>query len=98
VNEERQAPFQALIGSMNHQYCVFLALGVWLEVSLQEFPWAATSPYVLCFKNDYRVPEGAIKTNAHIQNTLRAVFKDHADFCGNTTGESLRQKVHINYG
>jgi hypothetical protein len=25
VNEERQAPFHILIGSMNQQYCVFLA-------------------------------------------------------------------------
>ena len=92
VNEERQAPFQALIGSMNQQYCVFLALGVWLEVSLEKFPWAATSPYVFCFKNDDRVPEGAIKTKKHIQNTLRAVFKDHADFAETRLGSHSVRK------
>jgi hypothetical protein len=27
VNEEREAPFQTLIGSMNQQYCKFIALG-----------------------------------------------------------------------
>jgi hypothetical protein len=92
MNEERQAPFQTLIGSMNHQYCVFLTLGVWLEVSLQEFPWATTSPYVFCFKNDNRVPEGATKTKAHIRNTLRAVFKDHADFAETRLGSHSVRK------
>jgi hypothetical protein len=92
VNEERQAPFQTLIGSMNHPYCVFLALRVWLEVSLQEFPWATTSRYVFCFKNDNRVPEGAIKTKAHIQNTLRAVFKDHADLAETRLGSHSVRK------
>jgi hypothetical protein len=92
MNEEQQAPFQAIIGSMNHQYCVFLALGVWLEVSLREFPWATTSPYVFCFKNDNRVPEGAIKTKAQIQKTLRAVFKDHADFAETRLGSHSVRK------
>jgi hypothetical protein len=67
VNEERQAPYQALTGSMNQQYCVFIAfLGVWLETSLSTFPWAAASLYVFSFKNDERVPEGAIKSKTHI--------------------------------
>jgi hypothetical protein len=77
---------------MNHQYCVFLALGVWLEVLLDEFPWATTSPYVFCFKNDNRVPEGAIKTKAHIQNALRAVFKDHANFAETRLGSHSVRK------
>jgi hypothetical protein len=92
VNEERQAPYQALIGSMNQQYCVFIALGVWLETSLSEFPWAATSPYVFSFKNDERVPEGAIKSKAHIQRTLHMVFNDHDGFADTRLGSHSVRK------
>jgi hypothetical protein len=82
VNKEREAPYQALIGSMNHQYCIFIALGIWLEASsLNAFPWAATSPYVFLFKNGHRIPEGAIKSKkAHAQRTLLVVSNEHDDF------------------
>jgi hypothetical protein len=63
-------------------------------VSLQEFPWATTYPYVFCFKNDDRVPEGAIKTKADIQNTLRTVFKDHADFAETRLGSHSVRKYY----
>ena len=61
-------------------------------MSLEKFPWATTSPYVFCFKNDDRVPEGAIKTKKHIQNTLRAVFKDHAEFAETRLGSHSVRK------
>jgi hypothetical protein len=44
------------------------------------------------FKNDNRVPEGAIETKAHIQNTLLAVFNDHADFAETRLGSHSVRK------
>ena len=92
VNEEREAPYQAVIGSMNHHYCIFIALGIWLESSLTAFPWAATSPYVFSFKNDERIPEGAVKSKAHAQRTLHEVFKEHDDFAGTKLGSHSVRK------
>ena len=86
VNEEREAPYQTLIGAMNQQYCIFIALGIWLEASLSAFPWAATSPFVFSFKNDHRIPEGAIKSKAHAQKILHVVFNDHEDFAETKLG------------
>ena len=80
VNEEREAPFQTIIASMNQQYCVYIALAIWLEVSLTEMPWAEASPYVFSFKNDMRVPEGAIKAKAFTQKILHQLFKDREEF------------------
>jgi hypothetical protein len=92
VNEEREAPYQALIGSMNQQYCIFIALGIWLEASLNAFPWAATSPYVFSFKNDHRVPDGATKSKAHVQRTLHVVFKEHDEFAETKLGSHSVRK------
>jgi hypothetical protein len=92
VNEEQEAPYQAVIGSMNHQYCMFIALGIWLESSLTAFPWAATSPYVFSFKNDKRIPEGAVKSKAHAQRTLHVVLNEHEDFAGTKLGSHSVRK------
>jgi hypothetical protein len=92
VNEEQEAPYQAQIGSMNQQYCIFIALGIWLQASLSAFPWAETSPYVFSFKNDHRVPEGAIKSKAHAQRTLHVVFNGHDDFAETKLGSHSVRK------
>jgi hypothetical protein len=92
VNKEREAPYQALIGSMNQQYCIFIALGIWLEASLNAFPWAAASLYVFSFKNDHRVPEGATKSKAHVQRTLHVVFNEHDKFAKTKLGSHSVQK------
>jgi hypothetical protein len=68
---------------MNHQYCIFIALGIWLEASLNAFPWAAT---VFLFKNDHRILEGAIKSKAHAQRSLHVVFNEHDNFAETKLG------------
>ena len=92
VNEEREAPYQTLIGSMNQEYCIFIALGIWLEASLTAFPWAATSPYVFSFKNDLRIPEGATKSKAHAQKILHMVFNEHDAFAETKLGSHSVRK------
>ena len=92
VNEEREAPYQTIIGAMNQQYCVLIALGIWLEASLNSFNWAATSPYVFSFKNDHLIPDGALKSKAHTQSTLRTVFNTHDDFAETKLGSHSVRK------
>ena len=58
VNDERDAPFQIVLGSMNHVYCVLWTLALWLELNIKLYPPAMESPYLFCFCDDFRIPEG----------------------------------------
>jgi hypothetical protein len=49
VNDERDAPFQLVLGSMNHVFCVLWSLGLWLELNLKLYLPAMESPYLFCF-------------------------------------------------
>jgi hypothetical protein len=86
VNEECEAPFQTIIASMNQQYCVFIALAIWLVVSLTEMLWAAASPYVFSFKNNMRMPEGTTKAKAFTRKILHQFFKDREEFAKTKAG------------
>jgi hypothetical protein len=70
VNDERDAPFQLVLGSMNHVYCVLWSLGLWLELNLKVYPPAMESPYLFCFCDDFRIPEGGQKAKS-IQSFIR---------------------------
>ena len=49
VNDERDAPFQIVLGSMSHIYCVLWTLALWLELNVKLYPKAMESPYLFCF-------------------------------------------------
>jgi hypothetical protein len=38
------------------------------------------------FKNDERIPVGAVKSKAHTQRTLHVLFNEHEDFAGTKLG------------
>lgn len=61
VNDERDAPWQIVLGSINPVYCVLCSLALWLELNLKSNPAAMTSPYVFCISDDIRIPEGGLK-------------------------------------
>jgi hypothetical protein len=46
--EEWDAPWQTMLGAMNHYFCVLINVGMWLEASLG-FPGGALNPYVFGF-------------------------------------------------
>ena len=75
VTEEREAPWQTLLGAMDPLYCVFLNLGLWLETSLMMIPGAALSPYVFAFSDDHSIPAGAIKAKNLVMKELRELFR-----------------------
>lgn len=75
VNDERDAPWQIVLGSINPVYCVLCSLALWLELNLKSNPAAMTSPYVFCISDDIRIPEGGLKSKSMIQNALKKMFK-----------------------
>ena len=58
VNEERDAPWQIVIPSMNHKRCVFLSTALWLETSIAANPTAGLTPYLFAFSDNVNVPKG----------------------------------------
>ena len=76
VQDERDAPWQVVLGSMNAVFCVFISLGLWLELNLQSSPSAAASPYVFAFSEDVTIPSGGHKTKEIAQTIFgQKVFK-----------------------
>lgn len=75
VREERDAPWQTVIASMNPVYCVHLNIALWLEVFLTESPaHAAITPYLFPFNNDIQIPAGGVKSKSFVQRALSKIF------------------------
>ena len=75
VMDERDAPWQIVLGSIDPIYCVLCSLGLWLEVNIAMYPPAMNSPYLFCFCDDVRIPEGGQKAKGKIQRILTKMFK-----------------------
>ena len=72
VREERDAPWQIVLGSNDSSYCVLISLAVWLEVYCCEYNYSADSPYLFAFSPDCRFPQGANSG----KEKLRRIFSD----------------------
>ena len=70
VQDERDAPWQVILGCMNPVFCVFISLCLWLEMKLQSNPSAIASPYVFAFGNDITMPGGGQKA----QDIAQSIF------------------------
>ena len=75
VDDERDAPWQIVLGSLNPVYCVLCSLALWLEMNLKLNPTAMNSPYVFCISDDVRDPDGGLKTKAMIQSAFTPLFR-----------------------
>ena len=76
VREERDAPWQLMLPSMNSIYCVYISLALWLEVFISKYPHAALTPYLFGFSQDTREQHGADLSKAMIQSILGGtIFK-----------------------
>jgi hypothetical protein len=80
VNEERDAPNQILIGSMNPLYCVLLGLAVFLEIFIESGGGALLTPYVFGFSNDDTIPEGGNKAKENVQTILATEIYNRPEF------------------
>ena len=68
VQDERDAPWQIVLASMNPVFCVYISLGLWLEFNLQSNPTAVASPYLFSFSDDITIPNGGRKAKETAQN------------------------------
>ena len=76
VLEERDAPWQVMIPSMNHTRCVFLSTVIWLETFIGSSPAAALTPYLFAFSDNINVPKGGEKSKATVQDIFcSSIFK-----------------------
>lgn len=46
VNDERDAPWQTIFGSVATTFCVLINVGIWLELNLSTTPGGDLSPYI----------------------------------------------------
>jgi hypothetical protein len=76
VMDERDAPWQILLGSMLSLYCVFVNVGIWLEIQLEKTPGAQMSPFLFSFSNDYSIPAGGKKALTTASRMISEVFSD----------------------
>jgi hypothetical protein len=70
VQDERDAPWQIVLGSLDSVFCVYLSLSLWLELNLKTNPNSFESPYVFSFSNDVDIPSGGVKTKDVVQNVF----------------------------
>ena len=75
VNDERDAPWQIMLGSINPVYCVLCSLALWLELNLMMFPPAMDSPYVFCFSDNITIPKGGENAKTKVQNLFTKIFR-----------------------
>ena len=70
VGDERDAPWQIILGSMDTAYCVLVSLAIWMEMNMRANASAGVSPYVFLFSNDVDVPSGGQKA----KNIAQTIF------------------------
>ena len=77
VSEERNAPWQIVMGSMDSAFCVFISTALWLEMAFSRGnPNAMLSPYLFSFCDDVSIPGGGQKTKEIVQTILgQHIFK-----------------------
>jgi hypothetical protein len=84
VTEERDAPWQIVLGSIDTSFCVLASLSLWMELNLKANPNALLSPYLFNFCDDNSIPAGGQKSKETAHNMFNKIFR-MADFNGSTT-------------
>ena len=81
VAEERDAPWQIMLGCNNSLYCVIINLALWLECMFFKFNYAYHTPYLFAFASNTDIPAGGVANKACLNNILgNKVLKDEILF------------------
>ena len=84
VGDERDAPWQIVLGSMDTTYCVLVSMAIWFELNLRANASAMLSPYLFSFCDDISIPTGGQKSKDIAQTIFgQKIFKMEAFACGN---------------
>ena len=86
VSEERDAPWQIVLGSMESAFCVLVSMALWMEANLARNPSAMSSPYVFSFSNDIEVPGGGQKSKVLVQKIFGQTIFKMDEFTGREGG------------
>ncbi len=78
VTEERDAPCQVILGSMDTVFCVLASLSLWMELNLRCNRNALSSPYVFGFCDDNAIPSGGKKSKETEHNMISKILKMEA--------------------
>ena len=68
VHEERDAPWQVVLGLMETTFCVFISLALWLEIMIGSHVYGANTPYVYALNDDVSIPNGGKKLSSFVQD------------------------------
>ena len=79
VTDERDAPWQAIIGSLDINFCVLISTSLWLEIFFETYPNAEHSPYLFGFSTDNDIPKGGLKSKLMVQKVYRRLFQEMQD-------------------
>ena len=89
VREERDAPWQVLLGSMDALFCVLISVALWLEIMIS-LPYGDATPYVFGFSADVRVPQGGFKNKTNLQKYARDFIFNRPEFGFNANDPNSR--------
>ena len=77
VREERDAPYQIMLPSMNPVYCVYFSLALWLEIFIMKCPHALLTPFTFGFSQDTTLETGANASKNIVQGIFGGrIFKE----------------------
>jgi hypothetical protein len=67
VGNERNAPWQIVMGSMDTTYCFLVSMAIWMEINMRANANATNLPYLFSFSDDAAVPSGGLKARCIAQ-------------------------------
>jgi hypothetical protein len=93
VQNERDVPWQIVLGSMNPVFCVLISLGLWLESNLRSTPSAMALPNVFSCYDDIMIPSGGKKVKDIAQSNfgLKVLCLDEFQGGGLLGSHSIRK-------
>jgi hypothetical protein len=78
VQEEQDAPWQIVLGSLDSVFCVYLSLSLWLELNLKTNPNSFEPP-----SNNVDIPTGGVKAKDVVQNVFGQKVFNQEEFLDN---------------
>ena len=90
-NEERDAPWQIVLGCVDSSFCVLISLSLWLVSSFEFLAHAKLTPYLFGFLSDCRFPQGGKSGKDLIRKYISTAIKGLYDLKGLIGAHSVRK-------
>jgi len=90
-NEERDAPWQIILGSVDSSFCVLISLALWLVSSFHYLAHAKLTPYLFGFSSDCRFPQGGKSGKDLIRKHIALAIKGLEALKGLIGAHSVRK-------